>query len=104
MSGIDQSIRIVDLDKDCDQFPWSEIRMIYTNFHEVQLQPWSHNSTVVNNQKTLLTFTFIHFGQPPQHKGKKPMLLFSVVKNFIFILWFKSDGHFSIVRKNHPTY
>ena len=75
MSGIDQSIRIVDLDKDCDQFPWSEIRMIYTNFHEVHLtscfQPWSHNSTIVNNQKTLLTFTFIHFGQPPQHRDKK---------------------------------
>ena len=34
MLGIDQSI---DLDKDCDQFAWGEIRMIFTNFHEVQL-------------------------------------------------------------------
>ena len=37
MSGIDQIKRIVDLDKDSDKFPSGEIRMIFTNFHEVQL-------------------------------------------------------------------
>ena len=34
MPGIDQSI---DLDKDCDQFALGKIRVIFTNFHEVQL-------------------------------------------------------------------
>ena len=30
MSGIDQS---KDFDKDCDQFAWGEIRVIFTNFN-----------------------------------------------------------------------
>ena len=30
-----QNKRIVDLDKDCDKFPRGEIRMIFTNFHDV---------------------------------------------------------------------
>ena len=34
MPEIDQSI---DLDKDCDQFALGKIRVIFTNFHEVQL-------------------------------------------------------------------
>ena len=34
MPGIDQ---IIDLDKDCDQFALGKIRVIFTNFHEVQL-------------------------------------------------------------------
>ena len=34
MPGIDQSI---DLDKDCDQFALGKIRVIFTNFREVQL-------------------------------------------------------------------
>ena len=29
----------------------------------------------------------IHFGKPPHLKGKKPILLFSLVKNFISNLW-----------------
>ena len=48
------------------------------------------NSTVVRTQQTyfaiLLMFTFIHFGKPPHHKGKKPILLFFLVKNFIYDL------------------
>ena len=34
ISGIDQS---TDLDKDCDQFAWDEIRVIIANSHKVQL-------------------------------------------------------------------
>ena len=34
MSGIDQS---KDFDKDCDQFARGEIRVIFINFHEIQL-------------------------------------------------------------------
>ena len=39
-----------------------------------RLKQWVGNrrvSTVVGNQQTLLTFTFIHFGKPLHHKGKK---------------------------------
>ena len=34
MPGIDE---IIDLDKDCDQFALGKIRVIFANFHEVQL-------------------------------------------------------------------
>ena len=83
MSGIDQSI---GLDKDYDKFAWGQIRMNFPNFHEVQLtscfQPWSHDSTVVSNQQTLLIFTFINFSKPPQNKGKKTHTIFSSGQKF----------------------
>ena len=104
MSGIDQSI---GLDKDYDKFAWGQIRMSFSNFHEVQLsscfQPWIHDSTVVSNQQTLLIFTFINFSKPPQNKGKKPTLYFPVVKNFIFNLWLVRWS-FLNCEKNHPIY
>ena len=82
---------------------WGKIRMIFTNFHEVQLtscfQPWSHDFTVVSNQQTMLIFPFIHFGKPSQHKGKKTQrIVFTgqkfhpqpvIVQMFISQLWEK---------------
>ena len=65
------------------------------------------NSTVARTQQTyfaiLLMFTFIHFDKPPHHKGKKPILLFFLVKNFIYDLWLVRCS-FITCEKNQLTY
>ena len=44
-----------------------------------------------------------NFGKPPHHKGKKPMLLFSLVKNFFYDFWLVRCLYLTC-KENHPTY
>ena len=50
---------------DFHKFSWSPADFLFST---LKSQFYSY---VVSNQKTLLAFTFINSGQPPQHKGKK---------------------------------
>ena len=108
ISGIDQSI---GLDKDCDQFAWGQLLwspafsdIIFLNesnlftptadFLFLTLKSWFYSCMHQANTVD------IHFGKPPHHKAKKPILFFSLVKNFIYDLWlFRCSSCFSLVRK-----
>ena len=43
-----------------------------------------------------------NFGKPPHHKGKKPMLLFLLVKNFFYDFWLVRCLYLTC-KENHPT-
>ena len=49
------------------------------------------NSTVVCNQQILLTFTFIHFGKPPHHKGEKNPYYCLIRCSFLNLAWSRSQ-------------
>ena len=44
----------------------------------------------------------IHFGKPPQHKGKKTHTIVFTGKNFIYNLWLVTSS-FLTCEENHPT-
>ena len=63
----------------------------------------SHDSTVACNQQTLLTFTFIHFGKPQNHKGKKNPC-YCTGQKFHLQLVIGQSCSFVTCEKNYPTY
>ena len=98
---------------DFHQFSWSpafsdiifitEFKVLkpMADFLFLTLKSWSFNSSC--NQQTMLTFTSIHFGKSPHHKGKKPIWLFSLVKNFIYDFWLVRCLCLTC-KENHPTF
>ena len=77
------STLVPQIAKDCDQFAWGKIRLIFTNFHEVHLYYLQLYRTSKQCSHSLL-FTL---ASPHTTKAKKPIQLFSLVKNFIYDLW-----------------